>query len=184
MARVVSRTVVRSRDGTGMGIAEWIVVIAIGVAIYAGVRYYINYRRGPGFALSSFLGSIKAGNVESQYALLDDSDKRNYYPTQKDYTKNCPLAYGYTERISSFTLTDPKIDPKNPTVAKVDSTESVRALAGTQSKDLLNAESQSYTDHYTLHKDSKGDWKVWLSHSTLQLTQAKPNPPGDFIGNN
>ncbi|HZT44171.1 MAG TPA: hypothetical protein VFA07_18545 [Chthonomonadaceae bacterium] len=184
MSRVVSRTYVRSREGTGMGIAEWIVMIAIGIGIYAAVRYYINYRHGPTYALSSFLGAVKAGNVESQYALIDDDDKRNHFPTLNDYEKTCPLARGYTERISSFTLSDPKIDPKKQTIAKIDATESVRVLAGTQSKDLLNAESQSTTDHYTLHKDSKGDWKIWLGHSSLGITQVTPNPPGDFIGNN
>ncbi|HLV81797.1 MAG TPA: hypothetical protein VKT32_16030 [Chthonomonadaceae bacterium] len=183
MSRVVSRTYVRSKEGAGMGIAEWIVIIAFGVALYAGVRYYINYRHGPTYALSSFLGAIKAGSVENQYSLIDESDKQNYYPTLSDYDKNCPLAHGYTERIESFTLTDSKIDPKHTTIAKIDSTETVRALSGSQSKDLLNAESQTYTDHYTLHKDSKGDWKIWLSHSNLGMTKATPNPPGDFIGN-
>ena len=184
MSRVVSRTYVRTKEGAGMGLAEWIVIIAIGIGIYVAVRYYIRYRQGPSYALSSFLGAIKAGNVENQYALIDEDDKQHFYPTQRDYEKGCPLAHGYTERISSFTLSDTKIDPKKTTIARIESTESVRAATGTQSKDLLNAESQSYTDQYTLHKDSKGDWKVWLSHSQLQLTQATPNPQGDFIGNN
>ena len=113
--------------------------------------------------------------VERQYALIDDADKQKW-PSQKDYD-SVPLAHGYTERISSITVTPEVKDLKDPDVVTIDATVGVRGQAG---KDLLdNGQAQTVTDKYTLRRDKDGHWKVWLSKSAPEnLLKVTPNPPG------
>ena len=178
MARVVGRSRVQEGTGSGMKLSETAIFIAIGIALVLGARwYFVVYRNSPGVALGEFIGGIKAGSVEKQYALIDDADKQKW-PSQKDYDK-VPLAHGYTERISSVSLAPEVKDQKDPdNVVTIEATLGVRGQAG---KDLLdNGEAKTVTDKYVMRKDKDGHWKVWLSKAAPDnLLKITPNPPGD-----
>src|SRR5579871_5916364 len=103
MARVVGRTTIREGVGTGMKLSESAIFIAVAIALVIGLRwYFVVYKNSPGVALGEYLGGIKAGNVERQYAMIDDSDKQ-FLPSQKDYAK-LPMARGYTERFTNISM--------------------------------------------------------------------------------
>jgi hypothetical protein len=177
MARVVGRSTVREGVGAGTKLSESVVFVAIAIALIIGVRwYFVVYKNSPGVALGEFLGGIKAGNVERQYAMIDDSDKQ-LVPTQKDYEK-LQWAHGYTERITGINMMPDVKNANNPDIVTIQATVGVRGAAG---KDLLQqGESTTATDTYTLHKDKDGHWKVWLQKSPMtNLLKAPPNPPGD-----
>lgn len=175
MSRMVARPRHRENFGTGMRISEYLVaLIVIGLAI-AGVRYYfVVYRHSPGYALGAYLGAVKKGDPEAQYALIDDDDKRKFFPTLSEYEKTAPQARGYTERISSVTLSAEKIDPKKPHIAKIEAILRLRR-AGLE---VYQAASDTYTDHYTLRKDREGEWKVWLGASEINMLKSAPTPAG------
>jgi hypothetical protein len=165
--------------------AELIVMIAIVVGIAFAARYYfVVYRNSPGYALSSYLGSINHGNVESQYSLVDATDKQKFFPTRRDYEQHAPQAYGYVARIQSFNLTEPKPDPKNPNLVSIKVRIDVRgSLSGTAGgiSGLKSNADQTLDDEYTLRKDDEGKWKVVLSRSKRALLKVPPTPPGDPI---
>jgi hypothetical protein len=159
-----------------MKLSETAIFIAIGIALVIGLRwYFVVYRNSAGVALGDFIGGIKAGSVERQYALIDDADKQQW-PSAKDYDKE-PLARGYTERISSVSLAPEVKDLKDPDVVTIEATLGVRGAAG---KDLLdNGEAKTVVDKYTLRKDKEGHWKIWLTKSPPEnLLKITPNPPG------
>jgi len=177
MARVVGRTTIREGVGSGMKLSESAVFIAVAIALVIALRwYFVVYKASPGVALGEFLGGVKAGNVERQYAMIDDSDKQQV-PTQKDFEK-LPFVHGYTERFTNITMLPEVKDPKNADVVTISATIGVRGAAG---KDLLQqGEATTVTDTYTLRKDKDGHWKVWLQKSPMKnLLAVTPNPPGD-----
>jgi hypothetical protein len=160
-----------------MKLSESAVFIAVAIALVIGLRwYFVVYKNSPGVALGEFIGGIKAGNVERQYAMIDDSDKQ-FLPTAKDYEK-LPMSHGYTERITNVSMLPEVKDLKDPDVVTIETTLGVRGAAG---KDLLQSgDATTVTDKYTLHKDKDGHWKVWLQKSPMtNLLKVQPNPPGD-----
>lgn len=176
MARMASRRRPAREGVTGVTLAEGIVIVLILAMIVAGGRYYFMvYRKSPGFVLGEFLGQVKKGDYETQYALLDDDDKRDY-PTAKDYAK-CQLARGYVARIVNVSLAPEVLDKKNPNVATIDATVGLRSLSG----ELYQTSSDAYSDHYTLRKNGSGEWRVWLRRSTINMLKATPTPNGDPI---
>lgn len=175
MARVVARAYQKERSSTRMGVTEWIVVIAACAGLFFAGRYYFEYRHGPAYALSSFIGAIKAGSPKRQYALIDDDDKQNKWPTLDEYAKMATWAHGYTERITDARQSEVKIDPKRPTIAKIDVVVTIRDIS--QGKELYQVSTHTYNDNYTLHKDKNGDWKIWITHSKMNMLQAEPSPP-------
>ncbi len=173
-------------DGsTSMKLSEYIVMAIFLVGAVAGVRWYMNYRHSPSYVLSQFFDEVKAGNVPLQYELIDDEDKKNFFATQADYDKsqNLPLAHGYVERIVSVDQQPPVADPKNPDIAKVTAKVSVRA-SGEGKQVYETGASTSYTDTYTMRRNSEGAWKIWFSRSgnrgSLNLLQAKPSPNSSY----
>jgi hypothetical protein len=175
MSRMMARPRYRETASTGMKISEFVIIALVIVLIVAGGRYYFFvYRRSPAFVVQQYLAAIKRGDAAGQYALIDDEDKRLWYPTEQDYAKNARQAEGYTERVSSVTVSGEKVDPKKPTLADVDAAVSMRQA----SANILTNQSDTYTNHFTLRKDRAGDWKVWLKQSQLNLLQSQPNPAG------
>jgi hypothetical protein len=182
MARIVGRTRINEKVGTGVRGSELVVFILIAIGlVYAARYYFVVYRNSPSFALGEYLGAIKAGDVTRQYALIDSDDKRNFFPTQQDYTKSAPQARGYTMRITDVKQQEAVIDPKKPHIARINATVSMRKPATGEA--LYETGSDSYNDSYTLRKDSDGHWKVWLGHSQMNTLKSPPNPPGDPINN-
>jgi len=176
MARVVGRSRIQDGSGSEMKLSEVAIFVAVGIALLlAGRWYFVVYRNSPGVALGEFLGGVKAGSVERQYAVIDDADKQAW-PTQKDYDKE-PIAHGYTERIMSTSIASEVKDPKDPDVVNIEATVGVRGPAG---KELLdNGDTKTATDTYTLRKDKDGHWKVWLSKAPpTNLLHITPNAPG------
>lgn len=185
MARVVGKArPVAEGVGSGMKLSETGIFIAAGVIIAFSVYwYFVIYKHSPEAALSDYIAAIKSGSVEKQFALIDQSDKKNYYTSEKVYERNCQQARGYAERVTGSTfkkaVPDPKDpDPANPTTVTIQATISLRGPAG---KDLIdNGQSAQVTDTYCLHKDSEDEWKVVLSKGWPEnLLKQKPNPPGD-----
>jgi hypothetical protein len=178
----------RSRPGiegnTGMKFSE-IIVIGMAIAgIYFGARWYLDYRHSASAALQEFVGALKAGNVGNQYALIDESDKKNYYATQGDYERNT-LAHGYTERIENAAQGPEEKDPKDPNKVTIPLTVSIRATA--EGKQLYQTgQTQTYSDKIVMHKGSDSIWRVRLSDSVdkstrkLHLQEATPSPTSSF----
>ena len=102
--------------GTGMKLSETGIFIAMGLSQFSATYWYFAiYKHSPGVALNEYIGGIKSGNVEKQYAMLDAADKQAL-PTEKDYEKKCQQARGYTERIIGVTnLINRFPTPKTPT---------------------------------------------------------------------
>ena len=184
MARVVGRARPMSEGaGSGMKLSETGIFIAMGViAIFSIWWYFAVYKHSPAVALGEYIGAIKSGKVDQQYAMLDTAEKE-FYPSEKDYEKNCQLARGYTERIINSNFGKPVAaakdpDPAHPTTVSIDATLSVRGPAG---KSLIdNGETSEVKDKYVMHKDAEGNWKVVLSKGWPEnLLKLKPNPPGD-----
>ena len=178
MARVVGRARAQSEGaGTGMKLSETGIFIAMGViAVFAVYWYFVIYKHSPGVALEEYIGAIKSGSVEKQYALIDASDKK-MLPTEKDYEDKCKQSRGYTERVIGVTLGKPVPDAKDPATVSIDATITIRGSAGKNLTD--NGESAQATDKYVMHKDAEGSWKVVLSKGwPKNLLAQTPNPPG------
>lgn len=159
-----------------IGGPEAIVFVMMAVGLVVGGRYYFTtYRKSPAFALGQFFAAVKSGNVEAQYALLDEEDRR-FFPDKQAYGKT-PLAHGYSARIENVAFGNEKAGKGADTVT-LDAAITVRGT--TKGKELYQQSSQSIQDSYTLRKDANGDWKVALSKSKLELpNKVEPSPPGD-----
>jgi ketosteroid isomerase-like protein len=179
MARIVGRTRQREGVGLGMKMSETIIMILVVVALLAGVRYYfVVYRASPGFALGEYLGAVKAGKVDAQYAMLDTEDIKNFFPTQSAYEKGAKQSRGYTSRITNVTISEPKPMPKNPKIVTMEATVSMRGLSTGQAL-YQTGDTKDYKNTFTLRQDAKGTWKVWLSRSVdkMEMLSAEANPP-------
>lgn len=181
MARVVARS--RHAEGNRMLIrpAEAICMVLIGIGIMFGVRYYMNYRKSPGYGLQEYLGTIKSGRIHDQYALVSDQDKNTWCPTVGKYRTWAEQNVSYTTRIQSVTVTKEVISGDTATA---EATISIRASAG--GKELYQTgDMGTYTDNFTLRKGSDGHWKVSIAETwkknngKLNFQKATPNPPGD-----
>lgn len=178
MAYIVKKRPVKDHNGMKVGPAEFVTMAAIVFAVLAGVRYYfVVYRQSASYIVGQYMSAVRSGNAEAQYALLDDGDKRAFFPTQQDYAKNAPQAQGYSSRISDVKLTEEKPDPGKPAFAIVDAVIAIRGLA--EGKALYqSADVKSYPDRYLLHKSENGEWKLVLSQSAQEILKAPPNPKG------
>ena len=178
MARMMRRSGPRPEAGTRVQFSELIIFIAAGIALVAGIRYYFFvYRTSAGYALGSFLNAVNHGDVETQYGMIDESDKRKFFPTLKEYENNVPLAHGYTERLTGW---QPSQAPGgDPDKAKVNVTIDTRGLAG--GKELYQTGgTQTVKDYYVLKKDGAGQWRLLLSESKRQLVSVKPNEKSSY----
>lgn len=180
MARMVGRS--RTRESfMRIQFSEVIVMVVVVLGIAYGARwYFVTYRNSPGYMLGEYLGAVKAGNVEEQYALIDSADKQAAFPTRKAYERNAPQSRGYTARISDVKIGKEQIDPNKPNIATVPVSISVRTTASGQQ--LYQTGTQTVEDQYKMRKDSNGKWKVWLAQSKQKLLDVPPSPPGDPIG--
>ncbi len=178
MAYIVKKRPVKDRNGMRVGPAEFLTMLVIVLAALAGVRYYfLVYRKSAAFVLGQYISAVKSGDSGTQYALLDDSDKRVFFPTQQEYEKNAPQSQGYSSRISDVKISEEKPDPKKPDFAIVNAVVSIRGLA--EGKALYQtSDVKEYPDRYLLHKSTKGDWKLILSQSAQEILKAPPNPKG------
>lgn len=180
MSRLISKRFRFDRERPTMGPAEALIfgLIAI-VLVMAGRWYFLIYRQSPGFILGQYIGAIKAGNIEKQYELLSEMDKR--YFTLSDYEKRVPAARGYTERIVGFNVGTPVPNSKDPKVANVQATLTVRESADGQAL-YQSGSTQDATDTYTMRRDKDGAWKLWLMQSDLtHLYKIKPSPAGSSL---
>ena len=185
MAKIMSRPRPTIEGSTGIKFTE-LIVIALAIAgIVYGVKWYLDYRHSASFALTEFIGAVKAGNVGNQYALIDANDKKNYFPSQGSYDRNCTLAHGYTERVENSQLgpEEKKGDSGDKVVIPV--TVAIRATA--EGKQLYQTgQTQSYNDKIVMHKGSDGSWRVVLSESIdkstgkLHMQEATPSPVSVF----
>jgi hypothetical protein len=152
-------------------------------AIGAGVKYYFSYRKSPSFALQQYFAQVKAGNVQAQYDLLDENDKKEYMPTKHDYAVAFTQSQGYAERVVDVTI---EASPVSPSTSEVTLNATVDILANSKGKELYQAgSSKTFTDKYVMRKDPDGSWKLVLSksgdgHGNLNLSKGEPTPPAQF----
>ena len=177
MSRVIRFTPQKDRNGMQIGAAEGIVIVVLVIAIFAGLRYYfVTYRNTPAYALGLYLGAVKSGNPQAQYDMLDEADQRS--GTLAEY-KKLPIAHGYASRIENVAMSPEQPAPNNPNVVTVDATLSVRGTS--KGKELYQTSGQTINDTFTLRKNSKGKWKVWISKWKRELLKVEPSPEGDPI---
>ena len=149
-------------------------IVLLAVAFAGGRYYFMVYRKSAGFALSGFLGAVNKGKVSDQYAYIDDADKSSDYPTEADWDKSV-LAHGFVDRVPSVSLASPEIDAKDPHVAKISVSVSIRKVG----QELYQAASDTDTDHYVMRQDKNGDWKVVISESDIvSFQKATPSKIG------
>ncbi len=160
-----------------IGGPEAVVFAMLAIALALGARYYFfTYRKSPAYALGQFFKAVKAGNVDAQYALLDEDDKR-FYPDQKTYDKT-PLAHGYSARIENVSFGNEQAGAKNGGAVIIDASISVRGTS--KGKELYQQSTQSIQDSYAMRKNANGEWKVILSQSKLELpNKVEATPPGE-----
>ena len=113
MAKVMGRSRPHQEGvGTSMKMSETGIFIVLGIIGLLALKFYfIDYRHSPGYVLGEYIGAIKSGNIETQYGMIDDSDKK-IVTSQKQYEKACKWASGYTERITGSNFTAPVPDPE------------------------------------------------------------------------
>jgi len=185
MARVVGRArPVAEGVGTGMKLSEAGIFIIMGIIIVMSAWWYFAvYKHSPEVALGNYINAIKSGKVDVQYDLIDGEDKKLYLKSEKEYEKTCPMARGYTERISNYTLSRPVPDSKDPDPShpSMVSIEAYMKLRGQAGKNLIdNGQSADVNDKYVLRKDAEGEWKIVLSKGwPNNLVKQPANPPGD-----
>jgi hypothetical protein len=183
MARVVSRRRPQSEGQYGIKFTEIIVILLVLAGIGGLVKYYMDYRKSPSFALQNYFAAVKGGDVKAQYDLLDDQDKADYFPTKKDYSQKYSQSHGYTERVQNVTI---EAAPVNPTTTEVTLNTTVQILANSTGKELYQAgSSNGFTDNYVMRKGKDGMWKLVLSksgdgHGKLKLQEASPTPDSQF----
>ena len=185
MARIMSRSKPVAEGSTGLKFSE-IIVIAMAIAgiVLAG-RWYLEYRRSASFALQEYIGAIKSGNVGSQYALVDEGDKKNFYPSKAAYESGSTLSHGYTERIENASLGTEKKATGTTDKVTVPVTFTIRATSG--GKQLYETgEKKSYSDNIVMRKGHDGNWRVLLSASVdkstgkLHMQEATPSPVSNY----
>ena len=180
MARIMSRSRPLVEGSTGVKFSEMIVMALAVVGIFMGVRAYLDYRRGPTFALSEFMGAVKSGNPQNQYSLIDELDKKGRFPPLI-YEKNT-LCHGYTERIENSAFS-PEIKGSDPDRVTIPMVTTIRA--GSSGKQLYETgQKETYSDKIVMRKNKDGHWRVVLSASVdkntgkLELQKATPSPEG------
>jgi len=185
MARIMSRPRPTIEGSTGIKFSELIVIILAIAGIVYGVKWYLDYRHSASFALGEFIAAVKAGNVGNQYALVDADDKKNYFPSQGSYERNCTLAHGYTERVENSQLGPEEKKGDSGTKVAIPVTVSIRATA--EGKQLYQTgQTQTYNDKIVMHKGSDGNWRVVISESIdkstgkLHMQDATPSPTSVF----
>ena len=185
MARIMSRSRSVADGSSGMKFSE-VIVIAMAIAgIVIGVRWYLDYRHSPSYALQEYVAAVKSGNVGAQYALIDETDKKNFFPSQGAYENKCTLAHGYTERVENSTVGTEQKSSDHPDKVTLPLTVAIRATVGT--KQLYEVgQTQSYSDKIVMRLNGDGNWRVMLSASIdkstgkLHMQDATPSPTSTF----
>jgi hypothetical protein len=183
MGRTVSRRRPATEGAYGIKFTEVIVIALVLAGIGAGVMWYMNYRKSPSFALQNYFAAVKSGNVQAQYDLLDEDDKKNYMPTKHEYAQLFKQSQGYAERVVDVNI---DASPAAPTTSEVTLNATVNILANSTGKELWQSgTSKGFTDKYVMRKAADGTWKLLLSKSgdgkgNLNLSNAGPTPPPQF----
>ncbi len=177
MARIMRKSGPRPEASTRVQFSEGIILIMLAAALVYGAYYYFAvYRTSSGYALGGFLNAVNHGDVDAQYEMLDEADKRKFAPTKKEY-EVAPFAHGYTERITGWQVTDTK--PAGGDKYKVFVTIDLRGMA--TGKELYQTGgTDSVKDWYIMKKDGSGQWRILLSISDRRLVTIKPNDKSNF----
>jgi hypothetical protein len=177
---MVGRSRQVERNGMKIQPTEGIVMIAIVIALIFAARWYFLIRpKTASYALESYFGYVKKGNVEAQYAMIDASDKQRFFPTQSAYDKGAPQSRGYNMRIQSVSMEKEQPDPKNPNVVKIPTVITVRDSS--EGKELYQQGTTTVQDNYTLRKNQNGEWKIWLEKSKRELmNKVKPSEQSTY----
>lgn len=160
MSRTVRRRTIREGRGLGDYLSEWLVYLVIAAGLIFAVRwYFVTYLHSPSPALSKFLAALKAGDVDTQYAMLSATTKARWFPTRSVYRNEFKSAQGLAGRISDFTITKMTVDPDGQrAVAEV--TLAIRKAH----EELYQASANAYKDTYVLRKEPDG-WRVALEET-------------------
>jgi hypothetical protein len=178
MARIIRQSKPRGEGSTRVQFSELIIFAVMGITLLAGIRYYFFvYKASAGYALGAYLNAVNHGDVDTQYEMIDEAEKRKNFPTKREYENLVPLAHGYTERITGWQPT--KTREIGNDKYEVDVTIDLRGLAS--GKELYQTGgTDSVKDYYVMKKDGSGDWRIIYSESRRQLVTIKPNDKSNF----
>lgn len=178
MARIIRQSKPRGEGSTRVQFSELIIFTLMTMALVGGGYYYFAvYRTSAGYALGAYLNAVNHGDVDTQYEMIDEGEKRKYFPTKREYENLVPLAHGYTERITGWQPTRTKDlgDGKYQVNVNID----LRGLAS--GKELYQTGgTDSVKDYYVMKKDGSGDWRILYKDSLRQLVTIKPNDKSNF----
>ncbi len=166
MARMVGRPRIKEGRGIGTLISESLIFILLGAALVgAGYWYFFIYVRSPEYALGRFLGAVNSGNNEAQYRMLAESTRTRFFPSDKAYDKDSPLAHGLAARIARTDIVTLRSTPDR---WEGDVRIVIRKVG---EESLLQAGTEEYKDRYVLRREADG-WKVVLEESKLESLKA------------
>jgi hypothetical protein len=173
MARTVGRRK-PIREGTGLGehFSEIAIFIAIGIGLLLAARwYFVVYKHSPTTALIGYIGAVKSGDVDAQYALLSEGTKKAY-PSKSDYGSKWKPAEGMAGHMAGdFTVSNMVVSGDK---AEADVNLAVRKGGGNSNggtSGLLDVAAENYTDHYILRKEGN-EWRVALDECYNKIKSA------------
>jgi hypothetical protein len=165
MARTVRPMRVREGRSLGERSSEIVVFIVIAAGLVWAARwYFVVYKNSPTVALMNYVGAVKAGDVDTQYAMLSASTKKSY-PDKDKYQESWKLARGLHGRLVDYTIS--RIEESGDK-ANADVSIAVRKPG----QEIYQAAATNVTDHYILVKDPEG-WKVALDQSFKSINSLK-----------
>ena len=180
MARIMTRSRPVKEGNTGVKFSEVLIMLMVVAVVAYGVKYYLDYKKSASYALSEFMGGVKAGNAEDQYKLIDELDKQKFFKTLSDY-KKLTFPHGYTERVANVTLLPEEKDPKKEDFVTIKMNVSIRDTT-VGKKIYENGTTNNYSDSVKMRKNSDGAWRLMLSKSVdpntnkFSFEQAPPSP--------
>lgn len=178
MARMMSKSRPQNEGSTQVKFSEMIVIGLVLVGVGFAVKYYLEYRKGPSFALAQYLDAVKGGSSKVQYEFIDQKDKSSWCPTLSEYESKCQLSHGYAERIENYNISPETKDASKPDYSSIKTVVTIRGMAG---KELYqNGTAETYTDTFRMHRAADGAWKLIymdsVSPSTRKLNMEKATP--------
>jgi hypothetical protein len=157
----------RQRESAGFGqfFSDSFISILIGCGLVAAAFWYFTiYIKSPQVALQHYLRAVNSGNTDVQWLNLSAGSKK-FFGDQSTYSAKYPMAYGLSARLADFSF---GIATDSGDTWEVDATLKVRQVTTL----MLSAETESFTNHYVLKKETDG-WKIDLRNPKTKVDLSK-----------
>lgn len=164
MARIVGRQRIREGRSLGERLSEIVVyVLIVAGLVWAARWYFVVYRHSPSVVLGRYLGLVKAGDAQAQFAMLSDRSKA-YFGSAKQYEEKWPHGNDLAGRVAGWEMGTVK---ESGDRAEIPVVLRVRPLG----QALYQAASEPYNDVYVLVREA-GEWKIALEQSQVKSVEA------------